>query len=198
MLYVLLNIAFLTSASISSMTGEVEIAFIVAETVLGESGAFIVSLLLSGVLISTVSAMIMAGPRALQRLGQDYRGFAWLGKTNEGGLPSNAIVFMGLVALVFLWTSTFEQILLFAGLVMAANTFVTVVAVFVSRRRRASGRGDGSVFNMPWYPVPALIFLAITGWTVLYTAVQYPVQLLVTATVIALGYPFFQRFRSVT
>ena len=198
MLYVLLNIAFLTSASISSMTGEVEIAFIVAETVLGESGAFIVSLLLSGVLISTVSAMIMAGPRALQRLGQDYRGFAWLGKTNEGVLPSNAIVFMGLVALVFLWTSTFEQILLFAGLVMAANTFVTVVAVFVSRRRRASGRGDGSVFNMPWYPVPALIFLAITGWTVLYTAVQYPVQLLVTATVIALGYPFFQRFRSVT
>ena len=198
MLYVLLNIAFLTSASISSMTGEVEIAFIVAETVLGESGAFIVSLLLSGVLISTVSAMIMAGPRALQRLGPDYRGFAWLGKTNEGGLPANAIVFMGLVALVFLWTSTFEQILLFAGLVMAANTFVTVVAVFVSRRRRASGRGDGSVFNMPWYPVPALIFLAITGWTVLYTAVQYPVQLLVTATVIALGYPFFQRFRSVT
>lgn len=69
------------------MTGEVEIAFIVAETVLGESGAFIVSLLLSGVLISTVSAMIMAGPRALQRLGQDYRGFAWLGKTNEGVFP---------------------------------------------------------------------------------------------------------------
>ncbi|MEC8268553.1 MAG: amino acid permease, partial [Pseudomonadota bacterium] len=114
-LYVLLNTAFLTSASISSMTGEVEIAFIVAETVLGESGAFIVSLLLSGVLISTVSAMIMAGPRALQRLGQDYRGLGWLGKTNQGGLPANAIAFLGLVALGFLWTSTFEQILLFAG-----------------------------------------------------------------------------------
>ena len=195
-LYVLLNTAFLTSASISSMTGEVEIAFIVAETVLGESGAFIVSLLLSGVLISTVSAMIMAGPRALQRLGQDYRGLAWLGKTNEGGLPANAIVFMGLVALGFLWTSTFEQILLFAGLVMAANTFFTVVAVFVSRRRRAGRPHGGSIFTMPWYPLPALIFLAITGWTVLYTAIQYPVQLLVTAAVIALGYPFFQRIRS--
>jgi len=195
-LYVLLNTAFLTSASISSMTGEVEIAFIVAETVLGESGAFIVSLLLSGVLISTVSAMIMAGPRALQRLGQDYRGLAWLGKTNEGGLPANAIVFMGLVALGFLWTSTFEQILLFAGLVMAANTFFTVVAVFVSRRRRAGRPHGGSIFTMPWYPLPALIFLAITGWTVLYTAIQYPVQLVVTTAVIALGYPFFQRIRS--
>jgi len=195
-LYVLLNTAFLTSASISSMMGEVEIAFIVAETVLGESGAFVVSLLLSGVLISTVSAMIMAGPRALQRLGQDYRGLGWLGQTNESGLPANAIVFMGLVALGFLWTSTFEQILLFAGLVMAANTFFTVVAVFVSRRRRMSLPPDGSIFTMPWYPLPALIFLAITGWTVLYTAIQYPVQLLVTAAVIAVGYPFFQRIRS--
>jgi APA family basic amino acid/polyamine antiporter len=195
-LYVLLNTAFLTSASISSMTGEVEIAFIVAETVLGESGAFIVSLLLSGVLISTVSAMIMAGPRALQRLGQDYRGLAWLGKANEGGLPANAIVFIGLVALGFLWTSTFEQILLFAGLVMAANTFFTVVAVFVSRRRRMSLPNDRSIFTMPWYPLPALIFLAITGWTVLYTAIQYPIQLLITAAVIAVGYPFFQRIRS--
>ncbi len=196
-LYVLLNTAFLTSASISSMTGEVEIAFIVAETVLGESGAFIVSLLLSGVLISTVSAMIMAGPRALQRLGQDYRGLGWLGKTNQGGLPANAIAFMGLVALGFLWTSTFEQILLFAGLVMAANTFFTVVAVFVSRRRRMGLPNETSIFTMPWYPLPALIFLAITGWTVLYTAIQYPIQLLVTAAVIALGYPLFQRIRSV-
>ena len=50
----------------------------------------------------------------------------------KAAFPANAIVFMGLVALGFLWTSTFEQILLFAGLVMAANTFFTVVAVFVS------------------------------------------------------------------
>jgi len=56
---------------------------------------------------------------------------------------------------------------------------------------------DGSIFTMPWYPLPALIFLAITGWTVFYTVIQYPVQLLVTAVVIALGYPFFERIRSV-
>ena len=55
---------------------------------------------------------------------------------------------------------------------------------------------ERSIFTMPWYPLPALIFLAITGWTVLYTAIQYPVQLLVTAVAIAVGYPFFQRIRS--
>ena len=64
------------------------------------------------------------------------------------------------------------------------------MALFISRARR---RDDTkSVFTIPFYPLPAIIFLTITGWTVLYTAVQYPIQLALTLTLIALGYPFFR------
>lgn len=191
LIYVLLNTVFLTSAPTTDLSGEVEVAYIVAGEVLGPQGAFVVSLLLSGILISTVSAMVMAGPRALQRLGEDYSGLRWLGSTNAHGLPRNAILLMGIVALIFLWTSTFEQILLFAGLVMATNTLFTVMAVFVSRARRKA-EGSQSVFTIPFYPLPALIFLSITGWTVLYTAVQYPLQLAITVGLVAIGYPLFR------
>lgn len=191
LIYVLLNTVFLTSAPTDALSGEVEIAYIVADEILGPKGAFVVSLLLSGILISTVSAMVMAGPRALQRLGEDYAGLRSLGSTNDHGLPRNAIVLMGVVALIFLWSSTFEQILLFAGLVMATNTLFTVMAVFVSRARREAG-GQKSLFTMPLYPIPAVIFLIITGWTVLYTAVQYPLQLGTAVGLIALGYPLFR------
>ena len=191
LIYVLLNTVFLTSAPVNDLSGEVEIAYIVADEVLGPEGAFVVSLLLSGILISTVSAMVMAGPRALQRLGEDYAGLRWLGSTNAHGLPRNAILVMGMVAVIFLWTSTFEQILLFAGLVMATNTLFTVMAVFVSRERR-NGETYPPVFTIPFYPLPAIIFLSITGWTVLYTAVQYPLQLALTVGLVAIGYPLFR------
>lgn len=191
LIYVLLNTVFLTSAPVNDLSGEVEIAYIVADEVLGPEGAFVVSLLLSGILISTVSAMVMAGPRALQRLGEDYAGLRWLGSTNAHGLPRNAILVMGMVAVIFLWTSTFEQILLFAGLVMATNTLFTVMAVFVSRARR-NGETYPPVFTIPFYPLPAIIFLSITGWTVLYTAVQYPLQLALTVGLVAIGYPLFR------
>ena len=103
---------------------------------------------------------------------------------------------MGLIALFFLWTSTFEQILLFAGLVMAANTLFTVMAVFVSRaRRRPAHSGAQSTFHMPLYPVPAIVFLIIMGWTVVYTAVQYPTGLLAAAALLVAGYPLFKRLR---
>jgi len=186
-IYVALNAVFLISAPIDELRGEVEVAYIVADYVVGEQGAFAVSLLLSGILISTVSAMIMAGPRALQRLGEAYSGFSLLGRPNKAGIPANAIFFMGFMALIFLWTSTFEKILLFSGFVMAANTFITVLAVFVSRRRHPKS----NAFGMPWYPLPAIVFLLITGWTLVYTGMQFPLQVMLATAIIALGYPLF-------
>ena len=192
LLYLALNAVFLMSAPISALRGEVEIGYVVARYLMGEQGALIVSIVLAGILISTVSAMVLAGPRALQRLGGDYRQFGFLGKLNAAGIPKNAIVILSGIALVFLWTSTFEQILIAAGLLMALNTFVTVLAVFVSRRRVESA-ALGSSFAMPLYPLPALIFLLITGWTVIYTAVQFPVQVVAVVSLLVLGYPLFSR-----
>ena len=105
---------------------------------------------------------VMAGPRALQRLGEDYVGLSWLGSTNAHGLPRNAIVLMGVIALLFLWTSTFEQILLFAGLVMATNTLFTVMAVFVSRARRKR-EAQQSVFTIPFTPCRHYFWLSRAG-----------------------------------
>jgi APA family basic amino acid/polyamine antiporter len=192
LLYLALNAVFLMSAPISALRGEVEIGYVVARYLMGEQGALIVSIVLAGILISTVSAMVLAGPRALQRLGGDYRQFGFLGKLNAAGIPKNAIVILSGIALVFLWTSTFEQILIAAGLLMALNTFVTVLAVFISRRRVESA-ALGSSFAMPLYPLPALIFLLITGWTVIYTAVQFPVQVVAVVSLLVLGYPLFSR-----
>lgn len=191
LIYVALNAVFLMAAPVEKLRGEVEIAYIVADYVLGDQGGFIVSILLSGILISTVSAMIMAGPRALHRLGEDYPAFSLLGQSKAGGVPVNAIIFMGVMALGFLWSSTFEKILLFSGFVMATNTFVTVLAVFISRRRQPSS----PIFGMPLYPLPAILFLLITGWTLAYTAMQFPSQVLLALLVMGVGYPIFVLFK---
>jgi len=195
-LYLALNAVFLISAPVSALRGEVEIGYVVARYLIGEQGALIVSIVLAGILISTVSAMVLAGPRALQRLGGDYRQFAFLGRLNDAGIPTNAIVFLSGIALVFLWTSTFEQILIAAGLLMALNTLVTVLAVFVSRKK-AGRRGLSESFTMPLYPLPALVFLLITGWTVIYSAAQFPIQAFSVIAFLLIGYPLFAKWQRI-
>ena len=189
--YVALNTVFLSSAPIEALRGELEIAYVVAHYMIGPEAGFFVSLVLAGILTSTVSAMILAGPRALQRLGEDYPRLSMLGRTNEDGIPVTAIIFMAGISFVFLWTSTFEQILLFAGLLMAFNTFVTVIALFVSRNRHPDKVSDLD-YRMPLYPLPALLFLAITGWTLVYSASQFPLQVLVVLLALVFGLGLFK------
>ena len=189
--YVALNTVFLSSAPIEALRGELEIAYVVAHYLIGPEAGFFVSLVLAGILTSTVSAMILAGPRALQRLGEDYPRLSMLGRTNEDGIPVTAIIFMAGISFVFLWTSTFEQILLFAGLLMAFNTFVTVIALFVSRNRHPDKVSDLD-YRMPLYPLPALLFLAITGWTLVYSASQFPLQVLVVLLALVFGLGLFK------
>ena len=191
LLYVALNGVFLAAAPVDELRGEVEIAYIVADHILGSTGAVVVSLILAGILISTVSAMILAGPRALQRLGEDYPRFSLLGRRNTDGLPAPAISVLGGLALVFLWSATFEQILIVAGLLMAVNTLVTVAALFISRRRDQGAVATGR-FTMPLYPLPALVFLGVTGWTVLYSALAFPNQVLAVAVALLLGVPLYR------
>lgn len=191
LLYIALNGVFLAAAPVEELRGEVEIAYIVADHILGSTGAVVVSLILAGILISTVSAMILAGPRALQRLGEDYPRFSLLGRRNTDGLPAPAISVLGGLALVFLWSATFEQILIVAGLLMAVNTLVTVAALFISRRRDRGVTATGR-FTMPLYPWPALVFLGVTGWTVLYSALAFPNQVLAVGVALLLGVPLYR------
>ena len=77
-LYLLLNYFFLFGAPIEALEGKIEIGVIVAEQALGEVGGSVMGGLLSLMLISTVSAMVLAGPRVLQVIGEDFKIFSFL------------------------------------------------------------------------------------------------------------------------
>jgi len=139
-------------------------------------------------LISTISAMILAGPRVLSRIGQDYPRFAALARENQDGIPVTAIALQSGVALLFLWTASFEQILIFSGATMALNTFATVAGLFVLRWRQPSLKRP---FRVSLYPVTPLVFLAITGWTLVYIVLQRPIEALISGVIIASGAVFY-------
>lgn len=193
-LYLALNYTFLRVAPVEALAGEVEVGYIAARFVFGSGGAAIMGVVLALLLVSTVSAMTLAGPRVLQVIGQDHRIFAWLGRTNRHGVPFLAVLFQSALACAFVLTGTFESVLVFAGITLGLNTLATVAGVFVLRTRR----GDlPRTWRMPLYPVPPLVFLALTGWTLAYTLLQRPVEGLAGVAIIAVGallYAISRRF----
>ena len=186
--YLLLNFVFLAVAPMEAMVGKVEVGVIAARFAFGDFGGALMGLMLSLLLISTVSAMLIAGPRVLEVIGQDFSMLKLLAKTNPSGLPYVAIAIVVLMSVGLVLTSSFESVLVFSGFVLSLNTFFSVAGVFVLRAR---GWLNGEAYQALGYPFTPLIFLGLTLWTLVYILMQRPEEAIAGLVVIGTGFAFY-------
>ena len=184
LLYLGLNFSFLYVAPMDAMVGQVEVGAIAAQSAFGEVAGGLFGIALALLLISTVSAMTMAGPRVIHVIGEDFPAVRFLGRTNQHGIPAIAIVVQSAVALLFILSSAFESLLVFAGFTMALNSFVAVFGIFVLRWRQPELHRPYRTFL---YPLPPLIYLLLTGWILGFTLINRPVEALFSLGIIGMG-----------
>ena len=171
-----------------AMAGQVEVGYVAAEYAFGDAGGRFAGLALSLLLISTVSAMTLAGPRVLQVVGEDFASLGFLARVNGDGLPYIAIMFQSALTITFILTSGFESILVFAGFTLALNSFVTVLGVFVLRFRQPDLPRPYRTFG---YPLTPLIYLGLTAWTLSFVLLNRPVEGLFGLGIVATGAVFY-------
>ena len=182
-LYLLLNISFLYGAPMEAMMGRIEIGFVVAGHAFGEQAAEAMGVVLSLMLISAVSAMILAGPRVLQVIGEDFSAFRFLAGVRNG-VPVKAIIFQSTLTILFIVTGSFESILIFSGFVLGINTLFAVLGVYVLRYRKI---GEDSRYRTFGYPFTPAIYLSITLWTLIYILINRPQEAWVGLGLILVG-----------
>jgi APA family basic amino acid/polyamine antiporter len=187
-LYVSLNFVFLSVAPVDAMAGKVEVGFIAARSAFGEIGGRLTGIVMSLLLVSTVSAMTIAGPRVLQVIGEDFKSLAFLSKRNADNIPYRAIYFQSTLTILFILTSSFESILVFAGFTLALNSLATVLGVFVLRYRQPNLPRPYRTFL---YPLTPLVYLALTGWTLSFVLLNKPTEGLFGLGIIAAGLLFY-------
>lgn len=192
-LYLALNATFLRAVPVEALQGKIEVGVVVAEHSFGPTGALVMGGTLSLLLVSTISAMLMAGPRVLQVMGEDFRLFRLLASKNSNGVPRTAVVVQGTLAILFIVTSTFESVLVFSGFILGLSSLATVLGIFILRARdhgQTDDRGEESshIGYRTWlYPLPPLIYAALMIWTLGFITLTRPAEAAVAAIVIVLG-----------
>jgi len=184
LLYLALNYVFLKVTPMDDMVGQLEVGYISATAAFGEAGGRFTGIVLSALLISTVSAMTVAGPRVLQVIGEDIRQLRVLAKINADGVPATAIFVQSALAILFIVTSSFESVLVFSGFILALNSLVTVLGVYVLRYRQPDLPRPYKTFGYPFTP---LIYLSLTAWTLIFVLIDRTQESLLGLGVILLG-----------
>ncbi len=172
LLYLLLNFVFLLHNPLEVIQGELEIGQITATSLFGEKGGVLISFGIALMLISSISAMIWAGPRVTQVMAEDHKLWKWFSKKTTSKIPLRAIWLQTAITLILLFTGTFEQVLIFSGFVLQLFAALAVSAIFVIRCKNKTNNG----FKSPLFPIPQIIFLILSCWVLIYLFIAQPLE----------------------
>lgn len=184
LVYLALNAVFLSAAPPGELAGVVEVGHVAAVRLLGPSAGRALSALVALILASSVSAMLMAGPRVYERMGQDYPSLAVLARRTRRGGPAVAVTLQAALALVLVATSSFGALLRYIGFTLSLVAALAVAGVFVLRRREP---GLPRPVRTWGYPATPLLFVALSAWMVVHALVENPASSLAGVATALLG-----------
>ena len=184
LLYVGLNYVFLRSTPLAGLKGQVEVGFVAGTSLFGPLGGRLMGGLIAGLLVSTISSMIFAGPRIVQTMGEDLPALRFLAPRSRAGIPVRALLLQTGITLAFLLKPGFQGVLVYAGFVLNLFTFLTVLGLFVLRWRQPALPRPYRAWG---YPVTPLLFLGLSGWTLTFILRDKPVESLYGLATLGVG-----------
>jgi APA family basic amino acid/polyamine antiporter len=171
--YTALNYVFLYSVPVEELKGVVEVGYVSANKIFGTQLGQFMSLVIALLLVSTISAMVLAGPRVMQSMGKDLSGLGFFTVANKNNVPYVAIIFQSLIAITLALTSSFESLITYVGFTLNLFTFLTVAGIFVLRYKHKHVNTSYKTFL---YPLTPVLFLLIILWILVHIMMERPVE----------------------
>ena len=167
--YIALNAVFLFSAPFEELAGKAEIGAIAAEALGGPWARAALSGVVVLGLLTSISAMVMVGPRVYAQMAEDGlfpRSFG-----ADGAAPHRAIALQVGLALVAFLISDLRELLLYVGFLLGISAAATVACLFLPM-----GRVDGRVSSVPGMPWVPLLFIVATLGSAGFLVLREPAQ----------------------
>ena len=173
LLYVGLNAVFLYAAPPSQMAGVKEVGELAATRLFGSGMGRVLSGLIAFALVSSVSAMVMAGPRIYMAMAEDGLFFKALARRNSGGAPVISVLVQGALALFLLFIARFDQLINYIGFTLAIFATLTVIAALVLRVKRP--KAERPYRTLGW-PVTPILFVGFNLWMIYFVVKMRPME----------------------
>ena len=193
-LYVALNASFLRAAPVEELRGKVEVGHVASVSLFGPEAARAVSGFFALGLFASVSALLWAGPRVLGAMGKDLRALRFFAPRQE--VPHAALIFQAGLALLLIFTTDFRELITTTQIGLTLCTSLVVGGCFLLRLRHP---GLPRPVKVPLFPLPPLIFLAMSGFVIGRSAIADPgltlTGLAITAGFALLWFPLQRHLR---
>jgi basic amino acid/polyamine antiporter, APA family len=206
-LYLALNVVYalaISAADVRAMINDpsnhvgaeavAPIALISAQRLFGTRWSAAFSIGIGLMLLSTVSAYTLIGPRvvfAMAQAGQFPKVAARL--TRRAGTPAVATMLQVGAALVLLWTGTSESIIIYASVGLSIFSMLAMSSIFILRWKRPDLPRP---FRTPGYPVTPAVYIVTTALLTVAIFRSRPAVSSYALLSIVAGIPFYYLWRA--
>jgi APA family basic amino acid/polyamine antiporter len=165
-LYLLANLAYLASLSMSEIAGarENRVGTMVMELVSPKLG---VPFMAVAIMISTfgcVNGIALMGARLYYAMARDGLFFQSVGRLNRQGVPAAGLILQGLWSVVLIFSGSYDELTEYAIFTALIFYVLTVVGIFVLRRKQPHAERPYRAFGYPIIPACyILLCLVVMG-----------------------------------
>jgi len=189
-LYIALNATYLYALPVAKLAGVLAVGETAVGALFGQRAARLVAATIVLAILSSASAMVLAGPRVYYAMAPDGlvpRQLAAIGA--RSGTPVRAIILQSAwTSVVIVFFHTFESVVVYTGFAVTLFSAAAVAAVIVLRVLRPEMPRP---FRMPCYPWLALLYLGVSVWITIYTLAGRPLEAMIGLATVAAGAPVY-------
>jgi basic amino acid/polyamine antiporter, APA family len=188
LVYLLTSVVFLYLVPVGRVTSGETFAAQAGEVLFGRAGGQIFSAIVMISVLGSLAAVIMSAPRVYYAMARDHMFVKSAAAIHPRfGTPARAIALQAAMASLLVALGTFNEIIAYFIFITVAFIALTIVAVFVLRRR-AGPAG----YRLPGYPLVPLVFLILVSGLLVLLAIGNPLQSFLGVAVVVAGLPAYQ------
>jgi len=185
LIYLFLNALYVYAVPAEEMKGVISIGGLAANNLFNRTLDQFFSLFIALILLSAISVLTIIGPRVYYAMAESGHFFGIAKRINRSSVPGTSILRQSGLAIVFVLTGTFDQIITLLSFSLGIFPILAVIGVF---KIRSSGQIK---LKTPFYPVPQLLFIIFSLTILVLAYLERPVESSIALGVIVAGIPVF-------
>ncbi|MBI4343075.1 MAG: amino acid permease [Candidatus Omnitrophica bacterium] len=189
LLYLLVNWSYLLFIPMERLAQTPLVASSVMQDAVGRSGAVFIAWMIACSAFGALNGYILTGGRILYAIGKDHALFTRLGTVDPAcRTPMLALWTNAAVAIVLVFTKTFDQIMTYSTVVISVFFTMAVFGVMILRRRHPRAARPYRTWG---YPVTPILFCLVYLGFIADVCVKEPQEALFGFGLLALGLPLY-------
>lgn len=181
--YLALNFIFLYGATPANIRGVEDVAAVASQAIGGDGLALLIRIIVSIALLSSVSSMVIAGPRVYAKMADEgvFPKLFNVSPHAKNAVPFAAIWLQVLLASVVVYFTTLKSLLDYLSFTLSVSAAITVACILWTRRTQDTTR------QRVFFSSIAILYVTATIALAVLSAISRPQQLVGFAITVVSG-----------